>query len=76
MAGEKVASDDDFAGTDYSSADAEGNLRVKVICLGDSAVGKSKYCYRNQPPSAWSSALLGVYYCVVRLELFATQNKR
>ncbi|CAN7984378.1 unnamed protein product, partial [Ixodes hexagonus] len=26
---------------DYSSADAEGNLRVKVICLGDSAVGKS-----------------------------------
>lgn len=42
MAGEKAASDDDFAGTDYSSADAEGNLRVKVICLGDSAVGKSK----------------------------------
>ncbi|GFW18360.1 putative isxo2-like transposase domain protein [Trichonephila clavipes] len=28
---------------DYNSVDEDGSLRIKIICLGDSAVGKSKY---------------------------------
>lgn len=40
--GEKATSAEDFERTDYSTPDSDGNLRVKVICLGDSAVGKSK----------------------------------
>lgn len=27
---------------DYNTVDEDGSLRVKIICLGDSAVGKSK----------------------------------
>ena len=27
---------------DYEKEDEDGSLRVKIICLGDSAVGKSK----------------------------------
>ena len=32
---------------DYDVASTDGSERVKVICLGDSAVGKSKY---DPPP--------------------------
>ena len=28
---------------DYDHNDEDGAIRVKIICLGDSAVGKSKY---------------------------------
>lgn len=38
---------------DYEKAGDEGEVRVKVICLGDSAVGKSKYDY--------------IYFCLVIL---------
>ncbi|XP_035210279.1 rab-like protein 2A isoform X1 [Stegodyphus dumicola] len=31
---------------DYSSVDTDGSLRIKIICLGDSAVGKSKLLER------------------------------
>ncbi|XP_064487846.1 rab-like protein 2A [Ornithodoros turicata] len=41
-----MADDNDFDKTDYSEANADGSLRVKVICLGDSAVGKSKLVER------------------------------
>lgn len=27
---------------DYNTVDEDGSLRIKIICLGDSAVGKSK----------------------------------
>lgn len=30
---------------DYDDDKRKGDLAVKVICLGDSAVGKSKYIY-------------------------------
>lgn len=33
---------------DYNTVDEDGSLRIKIICLGDSAVGKSKLvsiCY-------------------------------
>lgn len=33
----------DFVQPDYDKPDDSGEIRVKVICLGDSAVGKSKY---------------------------------
>ncbi|CAL1282278.1 unnamed protein product [Larinioides sclopetarius] len=31
---------------DYNSVDEDGSLRIKIICLGDSAVGKSKLVER------------------------------
>ena len=30
------------AAPDYDKAGEEGEIKVKIICLGDSAVGKSK----------------------------------
>lgn len=30
---------------DYNSLHEDGSLRIKIICLGDSAVGKSKYVF-------------------------------
>ena len=35
---------------DYDKQTSKGEIAVKVICLGDSAVGKSKYFFLNTLP--------------------------